>query len=401
MIHDALIIGGGPAGATTAWLLARAGWSVVLVEKALFPRRKVCGEFISATTLPLLRMLGLEEVFLEMAGPPVREVGLYAGKYRLTAPMPITAGNSGWGRALGREHLDSLLLEGARKSGVEILQPCVANELIRQNGIFICQATAPGSKSGRELQARVVVAAHGSWEKGKLPTQVPKQQLRSHDLLAFKAHFRQTELQPGLMPLLAFPRGYGGMVHTDHGRVSLSCCIRRDQLQRIRTPDHQCAGETVLAHILEHCAGVHNALSNAQRDGVWLSSGPIRPGIRTLYHDGIFAVGNTAGEAHPVVAEGISMAMQGAWLLSEMLNAGRAQILRGEMGEIGDAYKKVWCRCFAPRLRSASLFAHLAMRPAATKILLPLFRFIPALLTACTRFSGKTRTVVTRIIGEI
>src|SRR5262249_19325820 len=49
-VHDALVIGGGPAGSTAARLLSRAGWSVVMVEKTLFPRRKVCGEFISATS---------------------------------------------------------------------------------------------------------------------------------------------------------------------------------------------------------------------------------------------------------------------------------------------------------------------------------------------------------------
>src|SRR5690349_19918246 len=46
MTYDALVIGGGPGGATAALLLARAGWNVVLAEKTAFPRSKVCGEFI-------------------------------------------------------------------------------------------------------------------------------------------------------------------------------------------------------------------------------------------------------------------------------------------------------------------------------------------------------------------
>jgi len=54
MTYDALVIGGGPSGATAALLLARAGWNVVLAEKTAYPRPKVCGEFISATSLPLL-----------------------------------------------------------------------------------------------------------------------------------------------------------------------------------------------------------------------------------------------------------------------------------------------------------------------------------------------------------
>ena len=57
-MYDAAIVGAGPAGSTAARLLARAGWSVLLVEKAMFPRRKVCGEFISATSTPLLLDFG-------------------------------------------------------------------------------------------------------------------------------------------------------------------------------------------------------------------------------------------------------------------------------------------------------------------------------------------------------
>jgi len=391
-----LVIGGGPAGATVARLLARSGWSVVLLEKAVFPRRKVCGEFLSATSLPLLRVLGVEEMFLDLAGPPVQDVGLYAGTRILSAPMPVARGTGTWGRALGREHLDRMLLDGARQAGVEVMQPCVATRLAIGNGIQVCNVERPGNDRGFEVQARVTVAAHGSWEKGQLPTQIPRRKPERSDLLAFKGNFARTALPASLMPLLTFPGGYGGMVHTDHERVSLSCCIRRDVLQQCRHGPvaHRGAAKAVLAHIMEHCYGVRSALDGADTEGAWLSAGPIQPGIRALHKEGIFAVGNTAGEAHPVVAEGISMAMQGAWLLAGLLISARTEIRRGHSKETGAAYVRTWCRHFAPRLRSAALFAHLAMQPAATRILLPLFQYIPGLLAGCTRLSGKTTNVI-------
>ena len=137
---DALIIGGGPAGSTTALLLARAGWRVVLVERKRFPRQKVCGEYLSGTNWPLLAALGLTDAFRQLAGPDVVEVGLFVGQsaYRARLPRPTGVGNP-WGRALGREHLDSLLLTAAASAGVEVLQPADC-ETIRREPIRISSA---------------------------------------------------------------------------------------------------------------------------------------------------------------------------------------------------------------------------------------------------------------------
>src|ERR1051325_4000747 len=85
---DILVIGGGPAGATAAALLARAGRDVVVAETSAFPRRKVCGEFIAASGIAILRSLGLEKEFDAAAGPEVRRIALWAGKRALEAPMP-------------------------------------------------------------------------------------------------------------------------------------------------------------------------------------------------------------------------------------------------------------------------------------------------------------------------
>src|SRR4026209_1203731 len=67
--YGVLIVGGGPAGSTAAILLSKAGWSVALIEKASFPRPKVCGEFISAASFPLLFELGVGKQFVALAGP--------------------------------------------------------------------------------------------------------------------------------------------------------------------------------------------------------------------------------------------------------------------------------------------------------------------------------------------
>jgi len=396
---DALIVGGGPGGATSALLLAKAGWSVALLEKATFPRGKVCGEFLSATNLPLLRHLGVAESFLELAGPEVRQVGLFSGDRAVTSDMPrpgISGGISGgtgdgWGRALGRDHLDTLLLHRAAAAGAHIWQPWSAVGLVNRGDGYLCRAVSRESGQSRELRARIVVAAHGSWEPGLLPTQPARPDARPSDLFGFKAHFLDSRLPAGLMPLLAFPGGYGGMVHSDHGRVSLSCCIRRDQLKSARRAAGPVrAGEAVLAHIKQSCRAVREALAGARLADDWLSAGPIRPGIRRCGFDRVFLVGNAAGEAHPAVAEGIGMAMQSARLLCECLTARPAGVLSDQVvAAVRGEYAAAWRRTVAPRIHAAALIAHWAMRPAAVACVLPLLRLFPGVLTAGARFSGK------------
>jgi flavin-dependent dehydrogenase len=391
MRYDAIVIGAGPAGATAGLLLARAGWSVAIVEKADFPRRKVCGEFLSATSMPLLRGLGLLDDFVRHAGPEVRRVGLFAKDASLVAPMPQPRNEIGkWGRALGREHLDLLLLQAAQRAGAVVRQPYKASELRRSGHGYDC--TIVSSEESQVLSAPIVIAAHGSWENGTLPTQSASQH-RSSDLLAFKAHFTDCDLPGDLMPLLAFPGGYGGMVHSDSGRVSLSCCIRRDTLRRCRDqPGNQRAADAVLQHIQSSCAGVRHALRRATLDHAWLSAGPIRPGMRDCYADGIFRIGNCAGEAHPVVAEGISMAMQSAALLARQMIARQDDVAAGRgIDGIGRAYTAEWKNLFAARIRAASWFARLAMSPAAAELILPVLKHLPQLLTFGALLSGKVK----------
>lgn len=389
---DAIIIGAGPAGSTAAILLARAGWSVAILEKQRFPRRKVCGECVAAPNLALLDALGVGSSFSSLAGPDLRQVALMTGKASIVADLPaLPHGRYQWGRALGREHLDSLLLDRATQSGATVFQPWSARAISGQPGAFTCEVRHIESGEHVTLTAPVMIAAHGSW--ALQPTEdTARPPQCAGDLFAFKANFRNASLAPGLLPVLAFDGGYGGMVVGDHGLTTLACCIRRDTLHgwRRRTEVSR-AGEAVELYLKANCRGVDQALTGAVREGMWLGTGPIRPGIRMPHGGGgIFRIGNAAGEAHPIIGEGMSMAMQSAWLLCGFLTRHRSRLLtHGPQHQIHRAYAAAWRRNFALRIRLAAVFAHLAMRPKWSAGLLPLLQRHPGLLTWSARWSGK------------
>ena len=394
--YDAIIVGAGPAGSAAAILLARAGWAVALVERQPFPRTKVCGECIAASNLPLLEALGIGAAFEACAGPALRQVRLLRGDSAVTADLPAAnAARHPWGRALGRETLDALLLEQARAVGADVLQPWRVQAILGRAGAWHCEVRAVDSATLLRLRAPVVIDAHGSWEELPAARDQRRVARAAGDLFAFKATFTGTTLSAGAISVLALNGGYGGMVVGDGGITTVACCIRRSRLSELRgaAPGLR-AGDAVQAWLQRECAGVQQALHGAQRAGPWLACGPLDTGVRVSADDEHFRIGNAAAEAHPILGEGISMALQSAALLSALLLRHQAALLTpgaALQAQLQRQYAAQWRRRFAPRLRLAAVFAHAAMRPRWAAALIKLAQRWPGLLTHGARWGGKVQ----------
>lgn len=405
---DALIIGGGPAGASAAIGLAIAGWRVVLVEQHAYPRQKVCGECLAAGCFPLLDDIGVGQEVRRLCGAELKRVGWMDAAGTSIADMPQCAtATDAYGRALGRDVFDSLLLERARAAGVRILQPARVRKVAGTCGAFRCDiADSFGEDAGGDMSeptltvaASLVIDAHGSWESGPRlevpgrPTDPARAPGNAADLLAFKATFRGSRLPPGFLPVVAIPGGYGGMVVANEGRTTVALCLRRDTLRSVRSQHRGvAAGIAVERHLRESCPGVQNALCDGEREGGWLAVGPLRPGIRLSETPGIYRVGNACGETHPLVGEGMHMALQSSRMLVRSLirHADRTSETR-RLSAAHHAYANAWRTSFVPRMRFASCYAEIAMRPALALPVGRLLRRWPTVLTTAARFAGKAR----------
>lgn len=375
---DILIAGGGPAGATAAIFLARANLRVTLCEQKSFPRHKVCGEFMSTHIREPLRQLDLLDWFDHTAGPPVHRVHICnADGPTLTAPMS-RAPDGHYPRAISRDALDEQLLARAAQAGATVLQPC---KILAIDGSAATGFTARTDHG--ILHSRTVILAHGLAQRGDMrsTTTPPK---TTGNYLCFKTHLAHVDLPDHAIAIAGAPGLYAGLVRTSdlhQPRFSLAFVITRDRLDR-----HGNSGESQLHALLRDNPQFARLLRHAQPLTPWLASGPLIPGIRTIYHDGRFFVGNAAGEVHALVGEGITLAMRSAALLARTLTQPHALT---NLDHAGALYTTQWRREFRWRYLSSLAFANLLMRPSLTSIAASILDQFPPLLPHCVRITGK------------
>ena len=124
MEYDVVVVGGGPAGSSTAFHLARRDIRVLVLDKASFPRNKICGDGVAPRAVRTLYKMGLQERldgrFNKFHG--FRFAG--AGKSVVENAIPPTPRFPDHGYIIKRIDLDSILLDYARENGAEVWEEC-------------------------------------------------------------------------------------------------------------------------------------------------------------------------------------------------------------------------------------------------------------------------------------
>ena len=186
---DLVVIGGGPGGCSAAISAARKGASVLLLERSAYPRHKVCGEFVSPESLPLLLDLLGKEEFENLQSLPIDQVEISTdgGNINILVAPPASS--------ITRFKLDNALWDAAVAAGVACKQKVAANQ-ISGAGPFKVR-TSEG-----EFSAPAVIDATGRWSNLNATVE-----LKATKLLGIKGHFDGTTTN-NCVHLYFFPAGY-------------------------------------------------------------------------------------------------------------------------------------------------------------------------------------------------
>jgi flavin-dependent dehydrogenase len=375
---DAIIVGGGPAGSATAARLAAAGHSVLLLDRAAFPRRKACGECVNPAGVAALHALGAWDAVeaathARLDGWRIRP-GEEAG-FRGRFPGDV------YGIGIAREVLDPILLDHARVRGAEVRTGVRVTGVVREGGCVVGVRATGDDGAEREIRARLVVGADGLRSvvvrRLELVRRAPR--LRK---VALTAHVSGVDaVGRGWGELRALGRGCVGMAEVGGGRCNVTVVVAGDEAREV-------AGDP--AGFFDDA--LHRfGFADARRVDEVLSTGPFDFPVRRAVVDGAILVGDAAGYYDPFTGQGIFRALRGAELAAR---AADAALRAGDLSAAALApYERDRRRAFGPGERVQRLVEAFVSRPALLRLVSRGFTRRPALGDAIIRVTGDVRPV--------
>jgi halogenation protein CepH len=334
---DLIVVGGGPSGSTVATFVAMQGHKVLLLERERFPRYQIGESLLPATIHGICVMLGVSDE-LKNAKFMLKRGGTFRwGKqpkpWTFTFGSTVFPGPTGFAYQVERSKFDSILLENAKRNGVDVRENNAVKELMRADDGRVVGITATDD-TGNERTFNASFVADASGNQSRLAALVGERLYsKFFRNVALFCYFRDGKRLPppneGNILCAAFEGGWFWYIPLSQELTSVGAVVSRDQAEQLRD-----GFEIAMDGFIEACPIIKEYLQPATRvtEGMY---GQFR--VRKDYSyanerfwsPGIVLIGDAACFIDPVFSSGVHLATYSALLAARSINT----CLRGELDE--------------------------------------------------------------------
>lgn len=367
---DVIVVGAGPSGATTAYYLAQAGLEVLVLEKARFPRDKVCGDGLTPRAVKALVAMGIdvspEAGWLRNKGLRVVGAGM-----RLELPWPELNAYPGYGLVRPRASLDETLARRAQAAGAKLAEDVtVTGPVIDDTGVIAgVRARIGHDGPTRTFRAPIVVAADGNSSRLSVAMGLAKRDDRPmgvavrtyytsprHDDDYLESWLDLWDAAPGQRSRLL--PGYGWIFGMGDGTSNVG-------LGLLNTSD--AFGKTdyraLLRRWLDSMPGEWGYTEENRTEPVRGAALPMGFNRTPHYHRGLLLAGDAAGMVNPFNGEGIAYAMESGEILARVIAQAHARPTRAERERVLRGYPLALQQAYGGYYALGRLFVRLIGQP--------------------------------------
>lgn len=328
-MFDAIVIGGGPAGSTVSTLVAKRGHKVLLLERERFPRHQVGESLLPATIHFICPLLGVKEE-IEKARF-VKKLGgqLLWGKAKKPwsfhfGATPALAGPNAYAYQVRRADFDNILLQNARKCGVDVREQHSVTGLIQEGGRTVGVSFTDHEGNPREARARYVVDAAGNTTRHAniAGERVYSKYFRNIALYGYYENGgRLAPPMDGSIYVAAFDEGWFWYIPLSDKLTSVGAVVDRKYADLLKQDPAR-----AMQMFMDKCPSIPELLGPGARrvtEGIY---GELRIRKDWSYcstrfsKDGFVAVGDAACFIDPVFSSGVHLATYGALLAARSIN---------------------------------------------------------------------------------
>ena len=376
-VFDVIVVGAGPGGSSAATFLSRQGIPTLVVDKAIFPREKVCGDGLTPQAIYWLDILGCVDEVLDRADSCITSGDIFVnGGHVLTGQFPQNSSYPGFSVLLERKILDHILLRNAISHGAQFRPNCRVEKLSRvRDGILV------EARMGQEnvvLKGKIVIGADGA--NSTISRLIGNTLRDGTTAVSVRAYYEKVAAEKSHIQLhfddQFFP-GYGWVFVDDNGKANIGVGYAFDRNFKLRKSLRKAFDEFVsndLKKVLKH------AKPAAPPAGGWASF--YRP--KTLVGPGVMLIGDAANMTDPLNGGGIHMAMESAYAASgvaaQAIETGDCSI------EFLRQYETLWEEKTEIDRRTGELILSIAKNPHLREIYLLLIKAVVRLIRSDPRF---------------